>query len=112
MCGVTVVASYLKAHTASSHGIYVSQTRGVHEVGGGLTTYVVSFPRVLQEVIYPVPGFPAVAHSAGRLRENFMYFHFRYNFEVFQEGTEPLPCCDLCGIHIPSGRLISHRKTE
>ena len=72
---------------------------------------MVSFPRVLQEVKCPVLGCPAVAHSAGRLRENFMYFHFRYNFEVFQEGTEPLPCCDLCGIHMPARRIISHRNT-
>ena len=28
MCGVTVAASYLKAHMTRSHGICVSQTRG------------------------------------------------------------------------------------
>ena len=45
---------------------------------------MVSFPRVLQEVKFPVPGCPAVAHSAGRLHKNFMYRHFRYKVEVVQ----------------------------
>ena len=65
---VTVAASYLKAHMEIIHGIYVSQTRGFNKVGGGLTTYVVSFPRVLQTVKCPVPVCLSVAHSAGRLR--------------------------------------------
>ena len=55
-CGVTVVESYLKDHTVISHGICVPQTRRVHEVVGGLTTNMVSFPKVLQEVRCPVPG--------------------------------------------------------
>ena len=57
----------------SLHGTYVPQTRGVDEKGEGITTYVVSFPRILQSVRCLVPGCPAVAHSAGRLQENFMF---------------------------------------
>ena len=49
--------SYLKAQMERSHGILTPQMIGVNEVGGGTTTYVVSFPRVLQEVICMVPGF-------------------------------------------------------
>ena len=79
-------ASYLKAHMERSHGICVPQTRGVDEVGEGPTTYTVSFPRVLKEVICPVPGCPAVAHSAGRLLGNFMCRHFRSKVAVVQEG--------------------------
>ena len=52
-----------------------------------------------------------MAHSAGILRENFMYHHFRSKVAVFQEGKEPLPRYDLCGIHMPVRRLIRHRKT-
>ena len=83
---------------------------GVGEVGGGTTTYVVSFPKVLQEVICPVPGFPVVAHSAGRLREHFMFCHFISKVAVVQEGKEPLPFCDMCRMHMPEGRLIRHRR--
>ena len=50
VCSVTVTESYLKIHMAIIHGICVSQTRGVDEVGGGLSTYVLSLTRVLQEV--------------------------------------------------------------
>ena len=47
--------------------------RRFDELGGGPTTYVVSFPRMFEEVRCPVPGCPAVAHIAGRLRKHFMY---------------------------------------
>ena len=73
---------------------------------------MVSLPKVLKEVICPVPGCPAVAHSAGRLREHFMHFRFRSKAEVVQEGKEPLPHCDLFGMNIPAGRLIRHRRTD
>ena len=71
---------------------------------------VVSFPWVLQEVICPVSGCLAVEHSAGRLRDHFMYHHLRSKVEVVQEGKEPLPRCDSCGMHMPEGRLTRHRK--
>ena len=29
---------------------------------------------------------------------------------VVQEGMEPLPRCDMCGMHMPAGRLIRHRR--
>ena len=65
--------------------------REFDEVGGGTTTYVVFFPKVLQEVICPVPGCPEVAHSAGILCEHFMFRHFRYKLAVVQEWKEPQP---------------------
>ena len=94
------------------HEICVPQTREVYEKGEGPATYVVSFPRVLQSVRCPVPGFPAVCHSAGRLREHFMFRHFRSRIAVVQEVREPLPRCDMCGMHMPAGRLIRHLWTE
>ena len=85
--------------------------QGVDEVGLGPTTYVVSFPKVLQEVRRLVPGCPAVAHSSGRLHKHFMFRHFRSKVVLFQEDKDPLLRCDLCGIHMPEGRLLRHRKT-
>ena len=79
-----VPASYIKAHMARSHGICVPQMRVVDVVWGGPTTYVVSFPNLLQELRCPVPGFPVVAHSAGRLRKHFMFCHFRSKVAVVQ----------------------------
>ena len=94
-CGVTVSSLYLKQHMDQLYGIFLPQTRGFNEIGGVPITYVVSFPRVLQLVRYPVPGFPAVVHSTGQLQEHFMYQHFLLQVAVFQEVSEPLTCCGL-----------------
>ena len=61
---------------AQIHSICVPQTRGVDELGGGTIAYIVSFPRLFQDVKCPLPGCPAVAHSYGQLQEHFMYRHF------------------------------------
>ena len=58
----------------------------------------------------PVPGYLTVAHSVGQLQENFKCRHFWSKVAVVQEGAEPLPCCDLCGIHMTAGRLIKHQR--
>ena len=41
--------------------------------GGGSTTYVVSLPIILKLVGCPIPGCPSISHSAGQMREHFMY---------------------------------------
>ena len=61
-----VADSYLNTHMAQIHVICVPQIRGVDEVGGGPTTYVVSFPMVLHEVKFPVLGWSSVVHSSRR----------------------------------------------
>ena len=106
-----VAQSSLKHHRSSQHGICVPQTRGVDEKGEGPDTYVMSFPGILQSVRCPVPGCPAVCHSAGRLREHFMFRHFRSRILVVQKVKEPLPSCNMCGMHMPAGRIISHHRT-
>ena len=86
--------------------------RGVNEKGERTKTYVVSFPRVIQLVRCLVPGYPAVAHSSGRLQEHSMFQHFWYRIAVIQEGKELLPRCDLCVMHMPKGWIIKHLRTE
>ena len=88
---MTVAASYLKTHMAQIHGICPPQTRGVNKVGGWPTLYMVFFPRVLQEVKCPVPGYPAVNHSTGRLCKHFMYCNLRSKVAVVQEGRNDCP---------------------
>ena len=77
----------------------------------GPITYVVSFPRVFQEVKYPVPGCLLVAHSVGRLQEHFIYRNFWSKVVVVKEGEELLPRCDLCRMHMLTVRLIKHENT-
>ena len=81
--------------------------------GGGLpVTYVVSIPRVLKTVKFPVIGCPSVENSAGQLRDHFMYRYFLFRIAVVQEGKEPLPLCDVCGMHIPAGQIIKHQQIK
>ena len=40
-----------------------------------------------------------------------MYRNFRSKFAVLQEGREPLPCCKMCKIYMPEGRIIKHHRT-
>ena len=41
-----------------------------------------------------------------------MFIHFQSQVVVVQEGLEPMPRCDLCGMQIPAGGLIKHLQTE
>ena len=77
----------------------------------GLSTYVVSLLKVLQEVKCPVPGCLEVVYSTGALRGHFMYHHFISKVAVVQEGTDMMPRCDLYELHMPAGRLITPRRT-
>ena len=72
-CGVTVEASSLKQHMEIQHVDSVPHTSEVDVWGGKPTTYVVPFHRVLKMLKCPVTGCLAVAHSAGRLRDHFIY---------------------------------------
>ena len=71
-----------------------------------------SYSRILKYVECPVPGCPSKSHIAGRMREHFMYRHFHVKFTVMQEGSEPLPWYNMCGMHITAGQLIKHQKME
>ena len=62
-------------HMEIQHGGSVPHTREVGVGGGEATTYVMSFPRVLKTVKFPVTGCPAVAHNAAQLRQHFIYRH-------------------------------------
>ena len=112
-CDMMMAQSYLKKHTWP---VYMAsappQISGVNEKGEGPTTYMVLLPRILQSVRFPVPGCPVVSHRAGRLWENFMFIKFWSHIAVVQERKEPLPHCDLCGMHMPEGRLIKNFRIE
>ena len=41
-----------------------------------------------------------------------MYRHFYTRIAVVQEGKEPLPHCDLCGVQIPAGWVIKYQRTK
>ena len=41
-----------------------------------------------------------------------MYRNLFYRIAVVQEGMEPLPRCDLCGMHMPAWRLLKHQQNK
>ena len=43
---------------------------------------------------------------------NFMYSHFILKLAVMHEGREPLPGCNMCGIHMSEGQLIKYRRLD
>ena len=71
-----------------------------------------SFPRILNLVDYPVEGCPAKAKIPGRLREHFMFRHLKLKVAIFQEGQEPLPWCNQCGVHMQAARLFKHGQSD
>ena len=70
------------------------------------------FPRVPKFVACPIYGCPERVNKPGVIIENFMYWHWKENVTIIQEGAEPLPRCDKCGMHMPSARLIEHIREE
>ena len=32
--------------------------------------------------------------------------------EILQEGQEPLPRCDQCGMYMPAARMFKHRRAD
>ena len=53
--------------------------------GGGMGTYVVSLPRVLSPLDFLVEVRQVKTHTPGRLREYFMYRHWKAQVEILQE---------------------------
>ena len=96
----------------SYHRIVIPHNRGVEVGGGGPETYVVSFPQALKSVACPVDGCPERAHNPVRLRENFMYWHWKAKISILQEGLAPLPQCDQYGMHMPVSRMWIHKRTD
>ena len=106
VCGGTMAASSLWHQMERSHGRLLPQLRGVDVGVGGLEVYKVSFYRILKSEEFPVEGCPAKAKTPGRLRENFMFRHWKSKVAIFHERLEPLPHCDQCRMHMQEARLF------
>ena len=94
------------------NGRVLLQGREVDVRGVGLEVYKVSLPRIIKLVECPVEGCPARAKPPGRLMEHIVFWHWKSKVSIFQEGPEPLPRCDQCGMHIQAASLFKHRKSD
>ena len=108
VCGGTMAASSRIQHMEIAHGIVLLQVRGVDVGGGGLEVYKVSFHWILKLVDCPVEGCPAKEETPGRLKENFMFCHWKLKVDIMQEVPEPLPQCDQCRMHMQAARVFKH----
>ena len=94
------------------HVRVLPQVRGVEVGGGVLEVYKVSFSCILKSVDCPVEVCPAKAKTPGRLREHFLFRHCKSKVAILQEGPEPLPRCDQCGMHMQAARLFKYWQSE
>ena len=84
-----MAASSLQHHMYRSHGRSLPQVRGVDVGGVGLEVYKVSFPWILKLVDCPVEVFPSKEKTTGRLREHFIFCHWKLKLAILQERPEP-----------------------
>ena len=68
------------------YGIIMTQTQGVEIGGGGMETYVVSFPQVFKSVTCVLEGCPAREHNPGRLRDHFMDRHWKSKSQSYRRS--------------------------
>ena len=108
-CRGTIDDSSLKHNTERSHYILLPQFRGVYVRGGGPDIYKVLFPRILKLVECLVEGCTARANVPGILSGDFMYRQWKSKVAIIQEGPEPLPQCDQCGMNMPAVNIFNHR---
>ena len=57
-------------------------------------------------------GCPAKSKNPVRIREHFMFRNWKSKVSILQEGPEPLPRCDQCGMHMQAVRLFKHRQSD
>ena len=81
--------SSLSNNMEITHEMSLDQTWEVETGGGGSDTYVVYLPRVLTLVVCTVEWLPARGQKLGRLREHFMYRHWKAQVSILQGGGVP-----------------------
>ena len=104
--------SSLRQHMERTHGILFLQVRGRGRRGrrtGVIQGVVPSYSKVGG---LPGGGMPGQGKKTRRLRKFFMFCHWKSRVAIFQEGTEPLPRCDQCGMHMQAVRLLKHRESH
>jgi hypothetical protein len=109
ICGVAIAQGSLAIHRRRMHGLV---TMANHDVGPPLPPipYRVSFPATLRSRNCPVEGCNERLCNRDSLRRHFVYRHFADTICILEEGPQPLPKCELCGMHI--SRSASRHRTS
>ena len=55
---------------------------------------------------------PAREKTLGILKEHFMFRQWKLKVSILQEGLEPLPRCDQCGMHMPAASIFKNCQSD
>ena len=99
-CGIDISAGSLQQHMQRQHGLHgvIQQDDTVPQQPA---VYSISFPRTIDLVQCPVKGCPGTATSRSNLHRHFMHRHVFDTIIIPEEGSAPLPRCELCDMFIP-----------
>jgi Reverse transcriptase (RNA-dependent DNA polymerase) len=109
LCGVALAQGSLNHHRLRMHGL-VTVTDNVGPPSPPVS-YAVSFPATLRSRTCPVEGCREKLCNRDSLRRHFVHRHYADTLCILEEGSVPLPKCELCGMHIkqPAPR---HRTSQ
>ena len=112
VCGADLAASSLAAHRRTQHGLASDPGYLFEEPEPEPTTFHTSFPLHMGALACPVPECTGFVTSRVGLGRHFVYRHPEHTVVIAEEGTAPLPRCDLCGMQVsPLSRFTSHRES-
>ena len=98
-CGLGLAQGSLANHRLRVHGLVTVANDNVAPPLPPIA-YQVSFPATLRNRLCPVEGCNARPTCRESLRRHFVYRHFADTICILEEGSQPLPKCELCGMHV------------
>jgi len=113
-CGLDLAAGSLGKHLRVQHGLSPDTGVGYPDAPGRQPAeHRISFPRYVSKVACPVEGCPGTATTRSNLRKHFAHRHFHDSLVILEEGSRPLPKCELCGMHVPRMALAAgHHRSQ
>jgi len=108
LCGVGLAQGSLAHHRLRMHGLVT-----VDDVDPPLPpiSYRVSFPTLTRSRTCPVEGCSERLSCRDSLRRHFVYRHSADTLCILEEGSHPLPKCELCGMHVKHS-ASRHRTSQ
>ena len=107
-CDKSLTRGALKQHLRSIHGEDPMETTLAYKPTLPPQTYRISFPRTSARRDCPVPGCIGGGTTHANLRYHFMMRHPTDTLCILEEGSQPLPKCLRCNMHIPYSALNSN----
>jgi hypothetical protein len=104
VCEAGLAAGSLKQHMLTQHGTDMGVdlfSDRADTPGRQPQEYRISFPALSARASCPVDGCTGVSTTRTNLRRHFVHRHPQDTLCILEEGSHPLPKCELCGMHVP-----------